>query len=152
MRFSRDGADVKVFAPDNVNGVLHARLDVLGLEIGIVIANNCFGRDAVPDQFQHGLNGNSRACHARFSKMNFRADLDSAHVLNIYPMAVPGQGSPQGQLQLVELALGRVLSFEKHALRWRRQAASTRTMQEAPRRRRRAGLRSKMGATARLNL
>src|ERR1039458_2933985 len=89
MPLSRDGADVKVFAPDNVNGVLHARLDILGLELGIVIANNCFGRDAVPDQLQNGLNGNSAACHAGFSKMNFRADLDSAHVLNTYPMAVP---------------------------------------------------------------
>ena len=70
---------MKVFAPHNVNGVLHARLDVLGLEIGIVIANNRFGGDVVPDQLQNGLNGNSAACHARFSKMNFRAHLDSAH-------------------------------------------------------------------------
>ena len=45
---SRDGADVKVFALDNVNGVLHARLDVLGLEIGIVVADNRLGRARRP--------------------------------------------------------------------------------------------------------
>ena len=91
MRLSRDGADLKIFALDNINGVLHACLDVLGLEIGIVIANNRLGGHVVPDQLQNRLNGNSRACHAGLSKMNIRAHLDSAHALNIHPPTVPQQ-------------------------------------------------------------
>ena len=93
MSFSRDGADVKVFALDNINGVLHAPLDVLGLEIGIVIANNRLGGHIVPDQLQNRLNGNSRACHAGLSKMNFRAHLDSARASNIHPPAVARQAA-----------------------------------------------------------
>ena len=67
-----------VFAFNDVNGILEAGLNVLALESGIVVPNNRLWRDAVTNQFQDCLNGNSSAGYARFAEMNFRADLDSA--------------------------------------------------------------------------
>ncbi len=74
-----------LFAFHNVNSVLEAGLDVFGFKSRIVITNYRLGRNAVANQFQNCLNGNSRAGYARLAEVDFRADMDSTHRLNLYP-------------------------------------------------------------------
>jgi hypothetical protein len=82
---------VDIFALHNIDSVLNARFDVLIGEVKIIIADNRFSRDTVTDQLQDGLNGNSSACNARFSEMDFGTDLDLFHEANIYHEGVAEQ-------------------------------------------------------------
>ena len=66
-------------------------VDVLRLKVGVVIPDDRLVGDAVPDQLQNRLNGNSRARHAGLSKMNLRAQLNSAHVAKIHLLTLPQQ-------------------------------------------------------------
>jgi hypothetical protein len=81
-----------VFALNHVNGILEAALNVFSLESRIVVPNNRLWQDAVTNQFQDGLNGNSSAGYARFAEMNFMADLDSTHAVKIHLRAPQRQG------------------------------------------------------------
>jgi hypothetical protein len=83
---------MNVFALHNINGELEASLDVLALERRIVVPNYRLCGDAIANQLQHGVNGNSSAGHARFSEMNFRTNLGPIHVANIHLMAPQRQG------------------------------------------------------------
>jgi len=73
-----------VLALHDVNGILETGPNVLGLQSGIVVPDNRLWRDAVTNQFQDGMNGNSSAGYAWFAEMNFRTGLDSIHPLNIH--------------------------------------------------------------------
>ena len=69
---------------NDINGVLDAGLNILHFQIGVIIPNNGFKRNRLPDQFENRLHRNARPGNTRFPKMNFGADLNSIHVTNIH--------------------------------------------------------------------
>jgi hypothetical protein len=79
---------------NNINGELDARLNILHFEIGIIIPNNGFKWNRLPDQFENCLHRNARPGNARFPKMNFGADLNSIHVANVHYSGHKPQAGP----------------------------------------------------------
>jgi len=71
------GGEVDIFSSQHVHRILDASAKIIGLEIGIIIAGNLIKAKPLPDQFQHALDSDARACDAGFSEMNFRVDGNS---------------------------------------------------------------------------
>ena len=74
---------MNVLRLDDINGVLDTRLNILHFEIWIIIPNDGFKRNRFPDQFENRLHRNACPGNARFSKMNFGADLNSIQAISI---------------------------------------------------------------------
>ena len=71
------GGEVNIFRCQHIHRILDASAEIIGLEVGIIIAGNLIKAKPLPDQFQHALNSDARACDAGFSEMDFRDDSNS---------------------------------------------------------------------------
>ena len=80
---SRRHTHMNVLRLDNINRVLDARLNVLDFEVWIIIPNDQFKRNRLPNQFENPLHRNACPCDTRFPKMDFRADMNSTHATSI---------------------------------------------------------------------
>jgi hypothetical protein len=71
------GGEVNILGSQHIHCILDASAEIIGLEVGIIIAGNLIKAKPLPDQFQHALDSDARTRDAGFSEMNFRVDGNS---------------------------------------------------------------------------